>query len=374
MSHNITVLAGDGIGPEVIGQATRVFDKISEVNPSIKFNLTHKLFGGCAIDATGEPLPSDTLESCRNSDAVLMGSVGGPKWGPSSPVRPEQGILALRKALNLFANIRPASFASDSLLAYTPLKEEVAKGTDVIILRELTGGIYFGKRQEADANGYAFDTMEYSQSEVERIARVAAELALSYNPPLPVHSIDKCQANVLATSRLWRKTVTELYAKEYPQIELDHHYVDSASMFLVNNPRRLNGVALMENLFGDILSDEASVIPGALGLLPSSSLSAVPNKEKKTFGLHEPIGGSAPDIAGQGIANPVGTILSAALLLRYSLGLHAEAAAVELAVRKVLDDEKIGGRGLRTGDLGGKTKTAEFGDAFIEELEKALKA
>ncbi|TIA72270.1 hypothetical protein E3P91_02158 [Wallemia ichthyophaga] len=369
-TYNITVLAGDGIGPEVVSQATRVFDKISQVNPSIKFNLIDKLFGGCAIDATGEPLPSDTLESCRSSEAVLMGSVGGPKWGPSSPIRPEQGILALRKSLNLFANIRPASFASDSLLAFTPLKEEVAIGTDVIILRELTGGIYFGKRQEADANGYAFDTMEYSKSEVERIARVAAELALSYNPPLPVHSIDK--ANVLATSRLWRKTVTELYAKEYPQLSLDHQYVDSASMFLVNNPRRLNGVALMENLFGDILSDEASVIPGALGLLPSSSLSAVPSKDKRTFGLHEPIGGSAPDIAGQGIANPVGTILSAALLLRYSLGLHAEAAAVELAVRRVLDDKQIGGHGLRTGDLGGSTKTVEFGNAVIEELGKAL--
>lgn len=305
-------------------------------------------------------------------------------------MRPEPGLLKLRKALGLYANIRPANFASEALVDESPIKPDIAKGVDLIVVRELIGGLYFGARQElgaaagADAQT-AWDTMVYSVSEVERITRVAATIALSATPPLEIHSIDK--ANVLACSRLWRKVVTETLAKEFPQIKLDHHLVDSAAMLIVANPRKLNGVILTENLFGDMyvlfaivlprltikfysLSDQSSVIPGSLGLLPSASLSGAPSipaaDAKPTRGLYEPIHGSAPDIAGQGIANPIGTILSAAMLLRYSLGLEAPAKAIEDAVRKVLDD------GVRTADLRGTAKTVEVGDRIVEVLKGLL--
>ena len=328
----------------------------------------------------------------------IVGSIGGPKWGVSSKVRPEQGLLALRKALGLYANIRPANFASDSLLSNSPLKPSVAQGVDMIVVRELIGGVYFGARKEQGIQpdeDSAWDTMIYSVAEVQRITRVAAQIALAVSPPLPIHSIDK--ANVLASSRLWRKVVTETIEKEYPQLQLDHQLVDSAAMVVVSNPRKLNGVILTENLFGDMydpnqfllpglmlidcanysLSDESSVIPGSLGLLPSASLAGAPSTAsspsfKATLGLYEPIHGSAPDIAGKGIANPIGTILSAAMLLRYSLGLEKEAKAVEDAVRKVLDDPQAGGCGLRTADLGGATGTKELGDSIVEVLKDML--
>ncbi|KAL1761554.1 Isopropylmalate dehydrogenase-like domain-containing protein, partial [Schizophyllum commune] len=317
----IVVLPGDGIGPEVTEQAVKVLQAVAAASPDFDVKLETHLFGGCAIDAEGYPLPAKTLEACQSADAILMGSIGGPKWGVDAKVRPEPGLLKLRKELGLYANIRPANFASDALLAHSPLRPEVVQGVDLIVVRELIGGAYFGKRKEQGVEpepDVAWDTTPYSVAEVQRITRVAAKIALTANPPLAIHSIDK--ANVLASSRLWRKVVTETIKSEFPQLELDHHLVDSAAMLIVGNPRKLNGVVLTENLFGDILSDESSVIPGSLGLLPSASLagpSTLPTGDdfKPTSGLYEPIHGSAPDIAGQGIANPVGTILSAAMLL-----------------------------------------------------------
>jgi len=377
-SFRVVVLPGDGIGPEVISQAVRVLEVVSAAAPDVELKLESHLFGGCAIDAHGQPLPESTLKACKEADAILMGSVGGPKWDVNSKVRPEQGLLGLRKALGLYANIRPANFASESLLAYSPLKPSVAQGVDIIVIRELIGGVYFGDRKELGPNDdTAYDTMIYSIPEVQRITRVAAQIALNANPPLPIHSIDK--ANVLASSRLWRKVVVETLQNEYPQLKLDHTLVDSASMIMVANPKKLNGVVVTENLFGDILSDEASVIPGSLGLLPSASLAGAPSVAdgtspdfKPTPGLYEPIHGSAPDIAGQGIANPIGTILSAAMLLRYSLGMDRYAQAIENAVRKVLDEKDKGGFELRTADLGGSVKTTEIGDKIVEVLKGLL--
>ncbi|KAF9054952.1 3-isopropylmalate dehydrogenase, partial [Hymenopellis radicata] len=373
-SFRVVVLPGDGIGPEVIAQATRVLEVVSAASSEFKLNLETHDFGGCAIDSTGEPLPAATLKACQEADAILMGSIGGPKWGVHAKVRPEQGLLALRKTLGLYANIRPANFASEALLEYTPLKPTIAKGVDMIVVRELIGGAYFGARKEQGVEpdvDTAWDSMIYSVPEVQRITRVAAQIALAANPPLEIHSIDK--ANVLASSRLWRKVVTETLEKEYPQLKFDHQFVDSAAMVMVASPKRLNGVILTENLFGDILSDQSSVIPGSLGLLPSASLAGAPSAPsadfKPTSGLYEPIHGSAPDIAGMGIANPIGTILSAAMLLRYSLGLEAPAQAIETAVRKVLDSTETGGLGLRTADLGGKASTVDIGDGIVEVLK-----
>ncbi|KAF8622173.1 hypothetical protein AX15_007288 [Amanita polypyramis BW_CC] len=376
-TFKIVVLAGDGIGPEVVSQAVRVLEIVSEHCPEFNLKLEPHLFGGIAIDQFGEPLPTATLKACKEADAILMGSIGGPKWGVDAKVRPEPGLLALRKALGLYANIRPANLASDSLLSYSPLRPDIAQGVNLIVVRELIGGVYFGARKEqgvAPDEDTAWDNMIYSVPEVQRITRVAAQIALSTNPPMEIHSVDK--ANVLATSRLWRKTVNETLAKEYPQLKVDHHYVDAASMFIVQNPRKLNGVILTENLFGDILSDQASVIPGSLGLLPSASLAGAPSFPsddfKPTLGLYEPIHGSAPDIAGKGIANPIGTILSAAMLLRYSLGLERPAKAIEDAVRKVLDLPETGGYGLRTRDLGGEVDTTSLGDKVVDTLRSLL--
>ncbi|KAJ7572519.1 3-isopropylmalate dehydrogenase, partial [Mycena floridula] len=372
-SFRIVVLPGDGIGPEVVGQAVRVLETASAASSDFKLQLEPHDFGGCAIEKYGEPLPPSTLKACQEADAILMGSIGGPKWGFHAKVRPEPGLLTLRKTLGLYANIRPANLASEALLEYTPLKPHIARGVDMIVVRELIGGVYFGTRKEQGVEPdveTAWDTMPYSVSEVQRITRVAAQIALAVNPPLPIHSVDK--ANVLASSRLWRKVVTETLAKEYPQIELDHHLVDSAAMLIVASPRKLNGVILTENLFGDmqVFHHQSSVIPGSLGLLPSASLAGAPSLPSANFkptpGLYEPIHGSAPDIAGKSIANPIGTILSAAMLLRYSLGLEKPAKAIELAVKKVLDD------GLRTADLGGQVGTVELGDAIVEALKGLL--
>jgi len=303
--------------------------------------------------------------AAKAADAVLLGAIGGPEWGPSSPVRPEQGLLKLRKELGTFGNLRPCSFASDFLVNSSPLKPEVCRGTDFVVVRELTGGIYFGDRKEDDGSGFALDTEPYSREEIERIARLGGFLALARNPPAKVWSLDK--ANVLATSRLWRKVVTEVFEKEFPQLELQHQLIDSAAMIMVKNPRALNGIVITSNLFGDIISDEASVIPGSIGLLPSASLGGIPDGNGKCNGIYEPIHGSAPDISGKGIVNPIGTILSVAMMLRYSLNLPKEANAVEEAVKRAIDG------GVRTRDLGGTAGTKEMGDAVVAELVKLLK-
>ncbi|PWN50769.1 putative LEU2-beta-isopropyl-malate dehydrogenase [Violaceomyces palustris] len=373
-TYNVVLLPGDGIGPEVISEAQKVLELVSKKSADFDIKLTPYHFGGAGIDAAGKPLPDDTLAACKAADAILFGAVGGPKWG-FGKVRPEQGLLSLRKELDLYANIRPALFPSESLLGHSPLKPEIAKGTEFIVVRELVKGLYFGDRKEADldtpgSEGDAYDTMVYNKNDVQRITRLAAHLALQQNPPAKIHSIDK--ANVLATSRLWRRVVQETIDTEFKGLEVDHSLVDSVAMTMVSNPRKLNGIILTENMFGDILSDESSVIPGSLGLLPSASLSGVPDGKTRCNGLYEPIHGSAPDIAGQGIANPVGTILSAAMLLRYSLCQPKAAEAIEAAVRKVLDSQDVGGHGLRTADLGGKVSTSEIGAKIVEELEKLL--
>ncbi|KAF8351638.1 3-isopropylmalate dehydrogenase [Amanita rubescens] len=340
-SFKIVVLPGDGIGPEVF------LETVSKLCPDFDLKLESHLFGGNAIDAVGEALPASTLKACKEADAILMGSIGGPKWGVNAPIRPEPGLLALRKALGLYANIRPANLASESLISYSPLRADIVQGVNIVVVRELIGGIYFGTRKEqgvAPDEDTAWDNMIYSVPEVERITRVAAQIALSANPPLEIHSVDK--ANVLASSRLWRKTVSEVLTKDYPQLKFDHHY-------------KLNGIVLTGNLFGDMPVS----FQDSLGLLPSASLAGAPSLPSKDFkptlGLYEPIHGSAPDIAGKGIANPIGTILSGAMLLRYSLGLEKPAQAIESAVSKVLDSQELGGLGLRTKDLGGEVTTVE---------------
>ncbi|KAJ3331600.1 3-isopropylmalate dehydrogenase [Blyttiomyces sp. JEL0837] len=364
----VVLLPGDGVGPEVVAEARKVLQTVA---PQIIYK--EELLGGCAIDATGEPMPEATLTACKSASAILLGAVGGPQWPKPSAARngapgprPEEGLLAIRKALDLFANLRPCFFPSKSLVDMSPLRPERVEGAEFVIVRELTGGIYFGERQEVDDNGEAWDKMSYSIPEIQRIARVAGSLAMLTTPPSPITSIDK--ANVLATSRLWRKVVTETIQKEFPSVPVRHQLVDSAAMIMVKEPRSLNGVIVTENMFGDILSDEASVIPGSLGLLPSASLNGWGGG---SVGLYEPIHGSAPDIAGQGVANPIGTILSAALLLRYSLKMEREARGIEDAVRKVLDDPSEGGLGLRTRDLGGKSGTVEIGDAVVGVLKAA---
>lgn len=357
----VVVLSGDHVGPEVTAEAVKVLNSITEVRPNVKFEFQHHLIGGAAIDATGEPLPDVSLDAAKAADAVLLGAVGGPKWGTGA-VRPEQGLLKIRKELNLYANLRPCNFLSDRLLDLSPLKSSVVKGTDFVIVRELVGGIYFGEREEDNGSGKAWDTEAYSVPEVQRLTRMAAFLALQSNPPLPVWSLDK--ANVLASSRLWRKTVTETIEKEFPQLTLNHQLIDSAAMIMVKNPSSLNGVLLTTNMFGDILSDEASVIPGSLGLLPSASLASLPDTNT-AFGLYEPCHGTAPDLPKNKV-NPVATILSAAMMLRLSLNLKEEADLVEKAVKAVIDN------GICTGDLGGKSSTTEVGDAIVAELKKLL--
>ena len=354
MRYNITVLAGDGIGPEVVGETLKVLDKVG-AKFGHEFIYDHCLIGGSAIDATGECLPKETVDKALASDAVLLGAVGGPKWD-SQPAnnRPEKALLGIRKALNLYANLRPA-VVFDELKDASPLKSEILDGgLDILIVRELTGGIYFGEHAlkpetDPEIGEVAYDIEEYSQMEIRRIARVAFDLAMKRNKK--VTSVDK--ANVLESSRLWRRTVAEV-AKDYPEVELDNLYVDNAAMQLVRAPKQFD-VIVTSNIFGDILSDEASQITGSIGMLPSASLT------EGNFGMYEPVHGSAPDIAGTGKANPIATILSAAMMLRYSLGLGKEADAIEAAVSEFLK------AGYRTADLqaspGHKAvSTAEAGD------------
>jgi len=375
MPHKkVCVFAGDGVGPEVTAEAIKILNVVEKYT-DLSIEFQHKLMGGCAIDATGNPLPDDSLACAKAADAVLLGAVGGPKWG-TGKVRPEQGslvkrtltnegLLKIRKEMDTFANLRPCAFASEKLLEFSPLKPEVARGTDFMVIRELCGGVYFGDKKEDDGSGYAMDVMSYTRTEIERVVRLAATLCMEQDPPLPLYSLDK--ANVIATSRLWRSVVTDLMAKEFPKVKVTHHLIDSAAMLMVKNPRALNGVIVTENMFGDIITDEASVIPGSLGLLPSASLTGIPEKGKGgANGIYEPIHGSAPDIAGQGIVNPIAAILSAGMLIKYSFGMDKEAQLIEDAVRRVLDS------GLRTKDLGGSASTKETGDAIAAELEKLL--
>ena len=333
MHANIVTLPGDYIGPEIVAQAVKVLEKVA-AKYGHTFRFEECALGGASIDAYGVPLTDDTLAKCNAADAVLMGSVGGPKWdGVEASRRPEKGLLALRKGMQVFANLRPCTI-HPQLAGACPLRPDIiAQPIDVMILRELTGDIYFGKRWRSEDRTAATDEMAYSEMEVERLARIGFEMAMKRRKKLC--SVDK--ANVLECSRLWRETVAKL-AKQYPEVEVTYMYVDNAAMQLILRPSQFD-VMITGNLFGDILSDESAAIAGSLGMMPSASLGA------GTRGLYEPIHGSAPDIAGRDIANPLGTILSGALLLRHSLGLEAEAAAIEAAVTQVLDE------GWRTGDI-----------------------
>ena len=339
MEKNIAVIKGDGIGPEIVTEAMKVLDKVAAKFVH-KFNYEQLLMGGCSIDANGVPLTDETIERCKASDAVLMGSIGGdttksPWYKLPANLRPEAGLLKIRKSLGLFANLRPCLLFSE-LASACPLKTEISeKGFDMLIMRELTGGLYFGERRTSEVDGVmtAVDTLSYNEKEIRRIAIKAFDVAMKRRKK--VTSVDK--ANVLDSSRLWRKVVEEV-AKDYPEVKLEHMLVDNSAMQLVKDPAQFD-VMVTENMFGDILSDEASMITGSIGMLPSASM----NETK--FGLYEPSGGSAPDIAGQNKANPIATILSAAMMLRYSFDMNDEADAVENAVRQTIRD------GYRTGDI-----------------------
>lgn len=339
MEKNIAVIKGDGIGPEIVTEAMKVLDRVAE-KFGHRFNYEQLLMGGCSIDANGVPLTDETIERCKASDAVLMGSIGGdttksPWYKLPANLRPEAGLLKIRKSLGLFANLRPCLLFSE-LASACPLKTEISeKGFDMLIMRELTGGLYFGERHTSEVDGVmtAVDTLSYNEKEIRRIAIKAFDVAMKRRKK--VTSVDK--ANVLDSSRLWRKVVEEV-AKDYPEVKLEHMLVDNSAMQLVKDPAQFD-VMVTENMFGDILSDEASMITGSIGMLPSASM----NETK--FGLYEPSGGSAPDIAGQNKANPIATILSAAMMLRYSFDMNEEADAVENAVRQTIKD------GYRTGDI-----------------------
>ena len=360
MEFNVTLIPGDGIGPEIVREARKVLDRVAE-KYGHRFTYKEVLMGGCSIDAYGVPLTDEALATAKASDAVLLGAVGGrvgvDSWYELPPnKRPEAGLLAIRKGLELFANLRPAYLYSE-LKGACPLKEEVAdKGFDMIIVRELTGGLYFGARKTTEENGVrtAVDTLSYNENEIRRIAIKAFEIAMKRNK----HIISVDKANVLDTSRLWRKIVSEV-SKDYPEVKVEDMLVDNCAMQLVHNPGQFD-VILTENMFGDILSDEASMVTGSIGMLSSASL----NETK--FGLYEPSHGSAPDIAGKGIANPLATILSAAMMLRFSLDLDKEADAVEAAVSKVLKE------GYRTIDImeDGMTQvgTSRMGDLIAEQI------
>jgi 3-isopropylmalate dehydrogenase len=352
MASRVILLPGDGIGPEIIGPAVQVLDAVA---PG-RFEYETHLFGGAAIDAHGIALTDETLAACREADAVLLAAVGGPKWDTTDPdkPRPEQGLLGLRKGLGLFANLRPVR-PLPALYDASPLKREVIEGTNMLVVRELTGGIYFGeKTRTADS---ASDACVYARQEIERIARVAFGAARSW-----VTSVDK--ANVLETSRLWREVVREVHAAEFPHIELEHLLVDNAAMKLVSAPRHFE-VIVTENMFGDILSDEAAMLTGSLGMLPSASLGNTLPPGPGTAsnpGVFEPVHGSAPDIAGQGVANPLAMFLSAAMMLRHGFALEEEASAVESAVDRALSE------GLRTPDLGGEATTAQATREVLQHL------
>ncbi|AZI14786.1 3-isopropylmalate dehydrogenase [Avibacterium paragallinarum] len=356
-NYNVAVLSGDGIGPEIMAEAIKVLDAVQQ-KYGFQLNFRHFDVGGIAIDKHGTPLPAETLKGCEESDAILFGSVGGPKWENLPPnQQPERGaLLPLRKHFALFCNLRPATLYK-GLEKFCPLRADIAaKGFDMVTVRELTGGIYFGQpkgREGEGKNEKAYDTEIYHRYEIERIAKVAFETAMKRTKH--VTSVDK--ANVLISSTLWRDVVEEV-AKDYPEVKLDHIYIDNATMQLIKQPEFFD-VLLCSNIFGDIISDECAMITGSMGMLPSASLN------EQGFGLYEPAGGSAPDIAGKGIANPIAQILSAAMMLRYSFDLNDAATAIESAVKKVLEN------GYRTADLADKSapvSTEEMGDLIVAEI------
>lgn len=356
MKATIVTLPGDGIGKEVTTVAQKVLEATA-ARFGHQFTFEEHLFGGCAIDAQGTPLSDSTLQACLQADAILLGAVGGPKWDdPNAAIRPEQGLLKLRKELDLFANLRPVRVIPE-LIQASPLRPERLRGVDILFVRELTGGIYFGqprKREIRDGQIYAVDTMAYNQEEIRRVARLAFSIARNRRKSLT--SVDK--ANILETSRLWRQTVSEL-AADFPDVSLQHQLVDSMAMRIIQTARDFDVVVTM-NMFGDILTDEASVLPGSLGLLPSASLGS------GKLGLYEPIHGSAPDIAGKDLANPIGAVLSAAMLFRHSLDLEQEAGCIELAVQQALAD------GLRTADLtqNNAVSTSQMGAVLVDKIQR----
>ncbi|MFH1031263.1 MAG: 3-isopropylmalate dehydrogenase [Chloroflexota bacterium] len=363
MKFNLAVLGGDGIGPEVVAEGVKVLQALGE-KFGHQFDMKYGLIGGIAIDETGEALTKETLKMLERSQAILFGAVGGPKWDdPRAKVRPEDGLLAMRKALGLFANLRPVKVYSQ-LVSASSLKPEIVKGVDLVVVRELTGGLYFGKpkKQWQTTRGRrAVDTMAYSESEIERIVKVGFELAKGRRKKLT--SVDK--ANVLETSRLWRQIVIEI-APQYPDVELEHMLVDTCAMRLIQSPTNFD-VIVTENTFGDILTDEGSTLAGSMGMLPSASLAGFPKVGGTIFGLYEPIHGSAPRRAGQNMANPLATIMSVAMMLRYSLGLPKEAEIVDRAIEQALNE------GYRTYDImsEGKTKlgTKEMGDLIANKVK-----
>ena len=345
MALRIVTLPGDGIGPEIMAPTLELLGELGD------FEFEEHSFGGASIDAHGVALTDEVLDACRSADAVLLAAVGGPRWDTTDPAapRPEQGLLGLRKGLGLFANLRPVK-PLPALYDSSPLRRERIEGTDLLVVRELTGGIYFGEKQRSARA--ASDLCIYTTEEIERIARIAFTAARS-----KVSSVDK--ANVLETSRLWREVVSDLHGREFPQIELEHVLVDNAAMQLISAPRHFDTI-LTENMFGDILSDEAAMLTGSIGMLPSASLG---EGGERSPGVFEPVHGSAPDIAGRGIANPLAMFLSAAMMLRHSLGLESEATAVESAVQRALEE------GLRTVDLGGEAGTAQAARAVLGNVE-----
>ncbi|MBC05104.1 3-isopropylmalate dehydrogenase [Thalassospira sp.] len=364
-TKKVLMLPGDGIGPEVMRQVQRVMDWMAKKR-SVNFEITEGLIGGASIDAHNNPLTDETLADAMAADAVLLGAVGGPKWDDMPfDIKPERGLLKIRKEMGLFANLRPA-LVFDALVGASTLKEDVVKGLDIMILRELTGGIYFGQPrgiEERDGVRHGFNTLVYSEPEVERIARVAFDMAMKRDKRLC--SVDK--ANVLESTVLWREVV-ERVAKDFPEVELSHMYVDNASMQLVRNPKQFD-VMVTTNMFGDILSDCAAMLTGSLGMLPSASLGAADDNGARKA-LYEPVHGSAPDIAGQDIANPLATILSFAMMLRYSFDMGDDATLIEDAVQNVLKG------GLRTGDIMqpgmAKVSTTVMGESLINELDKLV--
>ncbi|OJJ67071.1 hypothetical protein ASPBRDRAFT_34384 [Aspergillus brasiliensis CBS 101740] len=366
-TYNILVLPGDGIGPEVMAEAVKVLRTFN--SRSIQFQLQEELIGGSSIDTHGQSVTQPVKDAAVAADAVLFAAVGGPKW---DHIRrgldgPEGGLLQLRKAMDIYANLRPCSVdvpSREIARDFSPFRQEVIDGVDFVVVRENCGGAYFGRKVEEE--NYAMDEWGYSTTEIQRIARLAAELALRHDPPWPVISLDK--ANVLASSRLWRRVVENTISVEYPQVKLIHQLADSASLIMATNPRVLNGVILADNTFGDMVSDQAGSLIGTLGVLPSASLDGLPHpgKKEKVRGLYEPTHGSAPTIAGQNIANPTAMILCVSLMFRYSFNMESEARQIENAVRKVLD------KGVRTPDLGGTSGTREFGDAVVAVLQDGI--
>ena len=351
MKANITIMPGDGVGPEITREAVKVLQAVETIFDH-DFSLEEVLFGGIAIDETGSPYPDETQKSCKNSDAVLLGSVGGPKWSdPNMKIRPEkEGLLEMRADLGIYANIRPIK-TYPQLIENSPIKNRYLDNIDMVFVRELTGGIYFGKKEKTESS--ASDICEYSKEEIERITRVAANIAQGRRKKIT--SVDK--ANVMATSQLWRVTTTELIAEEYTDLELEHIFIDAATMHLLSRPAEFD-VLLTDNLFGDILTDEAAMLTGSIGMLPSACLG------EDSFGVFEPIHGSAPDIANQGIANPCGAILSVAMLLQYSLNLQEEAQVIEQSVAEIIQ------QGILTKDLTGSSyvSTEEMGTAVTKKI------